>query len=420
MNFPNMYNVHQSFDRPVIERIEEHVASEMDRIFTNIHMNGKRIAVTAGSRGIRNIALITKTAVRWLRDHQASPFIVPAMGSHGGATAEGQVEVLASLGITEAYCEAPILSSMEVVQLGSTHRGTPVYMDKHAFESDGVLLINRIKTHTDFKSDIESGLVKMAAIGLGKHAQALQLHSSGIQGIRDMMKEVSIQVLNSGKIIGGLGILENAYDETAVIEAIPTERIMERERELLLESKQMMPKLPTDQIDLLIVDEIGKNISGTGMDTNIIGRMRILGEKEPELPRIKYIFVRDLSEVTHGNALGIGLADVTTQKVFRKIDFQVTNENVATSTFLTRAAIPIVLNNDKEALLTIFRSLWGVESQHARIVHILNTLELEHIRVSEALLQEVSALDYITVSEDVSSVKFDEQGDMLSVKELCR
>jgi hypothetical protein len=412
MTFPKMIKLRQTFPRPVIENIEEKVKTEMNCAFQS-NLNGLTIAVTAGSRGIRNIDLITKTTVEWLISKGALPFIIPAMGSHGGATPEGQKEVLASLGITEELCGAPIKSSMEVIEIGQTDDGTPVYMDRSAYEADGVMLINRIKTHTDFKSDIESGLVKMAAIGLGKHAQALHLHSHGIIGIRDIMKEVSSLVLASGKIIGGIGILENAFDETAHIEAIPAAQIFAREKELLLQSKEMMPKLPVEQIDLLIVDEIGKNFSGTGMDTNIIGRMRILGETEPASPTIKYIFARDLSEKTHGNALGIGLADITTQKLFNKIDFKVTNENVATSTFVSRAAVPIVMENDKSALETAFRAIWGVEDLLTRIVHIPNTLDVEHLWISESLIPEVSGLAHVEICGELEEMRFDESNHLL-------
>jgi hypothetical protein len=336
------------------------------------------------------------------------------MGSHGGATAEGQVELLESFGITEKYCQAPILSSMDVVTIGETEEGIAVYMDQHAFGSDGVILINRIKLHTDFKSNIESGLMKMATIGLGKHKQALMLHSYGIHGIRDMMPKAARIVFNSGKILCGIGIVENASEQTSLLEMIPTPLIEEREQELLNKSASLMPKLLMEDIDLLIVDEIGKNYSGTGMDTNIIGRIRILGVQEPASPRIKYILARDLSEESHGNALGIGLADVTTQRLLDKIDYLKMNENVITSTFLARASVPIVLENDRLAIEAALRSNWGVPSQSAKIVHISNTLHLEELLVSEAVLSDLQGMDNIEILGDAEDMAFDNNGNLVN------
>jgi hypothetical protein len=385
-----MAPVRQRFERPRIEDIEGTVRAELTRALDGADLRGKEVAVACGSRGVRNIGLVARTVVEELRARGACPFIVPAMGSHGGATAEGQVGVLESVGVTEAYCGAEIRSSMETVQIGTIASGIPVYMDRNAHAADGgVVLINRIKTHTDFKGDIESGLMKMAAIGLGKQAQALVLHERGVHGIRDGMKDVALQVLASGKILCGVALLENAYDETAVVEALRPEEIPLREPALLTKSKRMMPSLPVEAIDVLIIDEIGKDKSGTGMDTNIIGRMRIPGEPEPESPRIKYVVARDLSEATHGNATGIGLADLITRRCFDKIDLDVTYQNGATSTFLARSMIPMALESDRRCLEEALRACWGVEPENARIVQIPSTLELEHIRVSEPLLPEI-------------------------------
>ncbi|MBW7457879.1 nickel-dependent lactate racemase, partial [Paenibacillus sepulcri] len=349
MALPKMIKIRQHFHAPAVENIEATVAAEIRKpeIAWRIQP-GQRIAITAGSRGIANISRIIAAVAAEIKSYGAHPFIVPAMGSHGGATAEGQIEVLESLGVTEEKCGAPVISSMDVVEIGQTQSGTAVYMDRHASEADGVVLVARIKLHTDFKSPvgIESGLTKMAAIGLGKHKQALLLHSYGVPGIRDIMPEVGKVVIESGRIVFGLGIVENAVEQTSILEAIEPDRINEREQALLLASAAMYPKLPTDELDILIVDEIGKNHSGTGMDTNIIGRMRIQGEAEPVSPRIKYVIAGDLSEESHGNALGIGLADLTTTRLVDKIDRKIMNENVITSTFLSRASVPITLDND--------------------------------------------------------------------------
>jgi hypothetical protein len=416
MRFPRLVKVTQHLTGPTLGNIEQTVITELERVVVADRIQpGMRVAVAAGSRGIANIAEIIHATVDFLRRHGAEPFIFPAMGSHGGATAEGQVEVLESFGITEQYCHAPILSSMDVVQIGNTDRGIPVYMDKYAWEADAVLIVARVKVHTDFKSPIgiESGIVKMAAIGMGKHKQALAMHSYGVVGIRDYMPEVSRVVLEKANILCGLGIVENAFDETAMIEAIPVPQIEERERELLKIAASFMPKLPVEDLDILHVDQIGKNFSGTGMDTNIIGRMRILGVDEPLSPRIKYIIASDLSEECHGNALGIGLADLTTRRLFEKIDYQKTNENVITSTFLMRAMIPIVIDNDREAIATALRCNWGVKPEEARMIRIANTLHLQHLYVSESLLPEIREFPHIEICGEAEEMKFDKNGYFL-------
>lgn len=413
MQFPKWIKIKQRFTGPVVDNIEATVAQEFAKVGLAQKIEpGQRIAITVGSRGIANIAVIVKAAVQELKTMGAHPFIIPTMGSHGGATAEGQLEVLESLGVTEAFCGAPLHSSMDVVQVGETPEGMPVYVDKHAADADGVLLMGRIKVHTDFKSPIgiESGLMKMAAIGMGKHTQALLIHSYGVHGIRDIMPEVAKVMLEKVNIVCGVGIIENAFEQTAIIEAIPTAQIQERERELLQQSAALMPKLPVEDIDVLLVDEIGKNYSGTGMDTNIIGRIRILGVPEPTSPRIKYIIASDVSEESHGNALGIGLADLTTKRLFDAIDFQKMNENVNTSTFLSRAAVPIVLDNDREAIMAALRANWGIESEHARMIRIPDTLHLEYMYVTESILPEVLKQPHIEVVGEMEEIRFNESG----------
>jgi hypothetical protein len=334
------------------------------------------------------------------------------MGSHGGATAEGQVEILRSLGVTEESVGAPIRSSMEVVEIGGTESGVPVYMDRIASEADGIVVVGRIKQHTDFRSGVESGLLKMASIGLGKHAQALALHAHGVKGIRDYMVEAGKAVYGSGKVLFGVAIVENAYEETAIIEAIPPERVAEREAELLKESAKLMPRLPVSDIDVLFVDELGKNFSGTGMDTNVVGRFKILGVEEPESPDVKYLIVGDVSEASHGNALGVGLADFTTRRLFEKIDYEAMNQNVLTSTFVERAKIPMIMDNDREAMEAAVRCNWGVEPEDTRFVRIPNTLHLRYAYLSENLLDEALANGNVEVVEDAAEQAFDESGNL--------
>ena len=351
MEFPKVVKIRQKFPRPRVENVEEALREQLGRgEISSTIKPGMSVALTAGSRGIAEIDEILRSLVAILKEMAAEPFIVPAMGSHGGATAEGQLEILESLGVTEEFCGAPIRSSMDVVEIGETGRGVPVYMDRIASEADGVVLVNRIKAHTDFRSSIESGLMKMASIGLGKHEQALALHGYGVEGIRDFMVEVADEVMESGHILFGVATVENAYDEPAIVEAMPAKEIHEREIELLAEYMDMMPALPVSDIDVLYVDALGKNYSGTGMDTNVIGRFRILGVEEPESPAVKYIVVGDVSEESHGNALGVGLADLTTQRLADRVERKAMNANVITSTFVERAKVPMVLANDEEAI----------------------------------------------------------------------
>ena len=415
MAFPRIVKVRQEFPRPRVEDVEAALKEQCgrDEIKSRIEP-GMEVAITAGSRGVSNIVPILRSLVRILRDAGASPFVVPAMGSHGGATAEGQVGILSSLGVTEESVGAEIRSSMEVVEIGETGRGVPVYMDRIASEADGVVVAGRIKQHTDFHADFESGLLKMASIGLGKHAQALALHALGVPGIRDHMVEAGTFVFGSGKVLFGIGVVENAYEETAIIEAIPPEKVVEREAGLLEESVKLMPKLPVSDVDVLFVDELGKNFSGTGMDTNVVGRFRILGVEEPESPNAKYLIVGDVSEASHGNALGVGLADLTTQRLFEKVDMDAMNQNVLTSTFLERAKIPMVMESDRDAMEAAIRCNWGVASEDTRFVRIPNTLHLRHIHLSENLVDEALENGNVEVIGEASEMEFDEHGNFAS------
>ena len=413
MDFPKVVKVRQTFPRPRLEDVEGTVRDQLrrDEISSAVRP-GMSVAVTAGSRGIARIDEILRAVIGGLKEMGAEPFVVPAMGSHGGATAEGQVEILASLGVTEEACGAPIRSSMETVEIGETARGVPVFMDKIASQADGVVVVNRIKAHTDFRAEVESGLLKMASIGLGKHAQALALHGYGVEGIRDFMVEVGEEVMASGHVLFGVGIVENAYDEPATIEAIPTREIPGRERELLREYMGMMPVLPITDIDILYVDALGKNYSGTGMDTNVIGRFRILGVDEPEKPNVRYLIVGDVSEESHGNALGVGLADLTTERLVGQIDRNAMNANVITSTFVERAKVPMVLSDDREAMGTAVRCNWGVPPGETRFVRIQNTLHLEHLYVSENLVEEALANSDAEVVSGPEPLRFGADGSI--------
>lgn len=376
------------FQDDAIEDIESAVFERVGTAGLPVNM-GDRIAVTVGSRGIAGLDKIVRGAVRALRDAGASPFIVPAMGSHGGATAEGQEEVLASYGVTESGVGAPVVSSMEVVEIPAPDLENRVFMDRHAWESDGVLLLNRVKPHTDFHGTWESGLVKMAVIGLGKHKLANEIHSFGIRGLKELIVPTAECLVETGKIIGGIGVVENAYEKSAFVEVILAADIIESDARLLETARGLMPRLPASDLDLLIVDNMGKDISGTGMDTNIIGRTSIKGEPDPEKPEIRSIVVTNLTEPSHGNALGIGLADVTTRKLYNQIDFESTKANIITSSFLDRGKIPIIAETEAEAVEIALRAAGCRDTAAARICRIISTLEISEVLISSSLKSDI-------------------------------
>lgn len=397
MNIPEMIKVSQRFDNRHITGIEATVRDELLKLHLDIKKNST-IAIAVGSRGIANIGRIVRTAVLTVKELGGTPFIVPAMGSHGGATARGQEELLEQYGITEELTGAPVKSSMEVVELPRGSLENRVYMDRNAFQADGTIVINRIKVHTDFHGPTESGLMKLCVIGLGKHRQALEMHKYGVHGLRDLIPQTARQVLKHGNIIAGIGIVENAYDQTLVIKALRPAEFEDEEMKLLDISRANMPGLPAGNLDILIVDKIGKDISGTGVDTNIIGRIKIDSEKDPEFPRIRNIIFSDLTEATHGNALGLGLGDFITKKLFRKIDFKSTYENVITSTFLERGKIPIIADTDRQALEYAIRACRSVDPDRLRIIRIKDTLHLGELYVSSPVLEEIKDKDHISVN----------------------
>ncbi len=399
--------IRQQFARESIADIEQTVHQQVTSKL-NI-APGASIAITVGSRGINNIARIAKATVDAVRAKGGKPFIIPAMGSHGGATAEGQREILASYDVTEVAMGCEIRSSMEVVQLDCDLEMS-VFMDKHAFESDGVILLNRIKPHTAYHGEFESGLVKMSVIGLGKERLASEIHTYGIYGLKTLLPQAGRLVIGSGKIILGVGIVENAYDETAIIEALTPPEILTREPELLAMAKDLMPSFPLSAIDVLIVDQIGKNISGSGMDPNVIGRMRINGEPDPDFPKVKVIVITDITEPSHGNACGIGLADVATRRLLNKIDWDATYMNAVTSGFYEHSMLPVVAETDRQAFE------WGIRASHdphrpKRIVRIKDTLHVSELYVSDAALEEVK--DRVEIIRDAQDL-FDEQGAMIA------
>jgi len=349
---------------------------------------GQRIAITAGSRGIANIPEILRTVVEEVKTAGGEPFLIPAMGSHGGATAQGQVETLRSLGITEESVCAPIVSSMEVDKIGEIN-GTPVYVDRNALRADGIIVVGRVKPHTDFKGDIESGLMKMMAIGLGKQKGAEMIHHNLYEGYHTLLPAAARLIMEKAPILMGLALLENARHETAKVVALEPEEFEAAELKLLQEAKGLLPRLPFKELDVLVVEEIGKNISGVGMDTNVTGRFWMPGESDSDAAKIDKIVVLDLSPETHGNAIGIGLADLTTRRVFDKIDYPSTYVNCLTQGTCATGKIPIWLPNDRDAIDTALRIIGPIDRTTAKMMVIKNTQELEHIWISESLAEQV-------------------------------
>ena len=414
MIYPDMYRIRQIFDAPKIVDIAGTLDAQLDAVRLESRIKrGDRIAVTAGSRGIANIDRILKHLVEVLKSYGARPFIIPAMGSHGGGTAQGQVEILESLNITEAFVGAPVISSLEVVEIGRSSFGFPVFVDRQAAEADGVVVVNRIKPHTEFEGPIESGLMKMMAIGLGKHKGCFAVHKQTVNyGYRTVIPEIGGMILEKLPVICGIGIVENIYDETAFIRAVLPAEFIHEEKRMLGEAKRLMARLPFDTLDVLIVDEMGKNISGTGMDTNVIGRIMFIGENEPERPQITRIVVLDLTEASHGNAVGVGLADYTTRRLVDKIDHSAVATNAIAAMTPEKGRIPIALETDRDAVNAALETIGAVAPEQARVVHIKNTLELGELDVSASFLDSVKGTDNLRLIQDLGPMTFDQQGNL--------
>jgi hypothetical protein len=398
----------------VVKNVAEEIRIELEGLALKQNVKpGQRVAITAGSRGISNISEILKAAVDFLKSLGAQPFIFPAMGSHGGATAEGQVSLLAHYGITEKLAGAPILSSMDVVEIGRTEDGVPVYIDKFAWEADHIVVVNRIKPHTKFKAAIESGLMKMMAIGMGKRKGADYYHKAAVHyTFFKIIVDAARIVIERAPILCGLGIIENGYDETARIVALRPGEIEAEEQSLLVEAKKGMPRLPFNEIDLLIVDEIGKDISGVGIDPNVTGRNRDLLGVFPHPTRAKRIFVRDLTENSKGNANGIGLVDITTKRLVDKIDYRATYMNAVTGISLEKAAVPMHVETDREAIEIALGSIGLTPPDQSRIVRIKNTLHLDEVEVSEIYEKEARERPDFEILEGPTPIVFDKGGNL--------
>ncbi|MBU2055255.1 MAG: nickel-dependent lactate racemase [Proteobacteria bacterium] len=417
VDFPNMYRLRQTFDRTAVADIPGTVQAELKKLALEKRVRpGQRIALTGGSRGVANIGLILKTVVEHLKSIGARPFIFPAMGSHGGAKAEGQTAVLAHYNVTETFTGAPILSSMETVEISRTPDGVPVFIDKNAFEADGIIVINRIKPHTKYKASIESGLMKMMAIGMGKQKGAEYYHKAALQyTFPKIIVDAGREVLKKAPILCGLGLVENGYDETALIAALPPEELEVREKELLTLAKRMMPRLPFNEIDLLIIDEMGKDISGMGIDSNITGRNRDTLGVFPHPVHATRVFVRDLTPSSSGNATGIGLADLTTKRLVDKIDRLSMYMNCITGISLEKAAIPMYFETDRECIRVALGSIGLIPAEKSRIVRIKNTLHLDEVEVSEIYGEEIPGRPDLEILEGPRPVSFDARGNLVTL-----
>ena len=398
---PRMFRVKQNFPRPRIEK--EEIPDVINGLlsqekFASRIKPGMRIAITAGSRGVANVALTTRCIADFVKSRGASPFVVPAMGSHGGATAEGQKALLAGYGVTEENVGCPILSSMEVKKIGVNEEGGDVYIDKHAAEADGIILGCRIKPHTAFRGPYESGMMKMMAIGLGKQYGAEVCHEAGFKNMAKNVPLFGKCIIKNAPVLFAVPTIENAFDETCRILAVAAEDIEAQEPELLKEAFTYMPRILVDSCDVLIVDQIGKNFSGDGMDPNITGTFctpyasgGIASQR---------VAVLDLSPETHGNGLGIGMASATTKRVYDQLDLASMYPNAITCTVLTGVRIPLVMESDKEAIQVCIKSCNEIDKKNPRIVRIPNSLQLEHIMLSEAYLDEIRDIPGLDVESE--------------------
>jgi hypothetical protein len=413
--FPRLLPVRQRFDPAKVADVAAATAQALEPLRARLRP-GMTVAITAGSRGIHDKPAVVRAAGEWLRAAGAEPFVVPAMGSHGGATAEGQVQLLADLGITEGSVGMTIRATMETVEIDRLPGGPAVHMDANAAKADAVLAINRVKAHTDFSGDVESGLAKIIAIGLGKQRGAEGIHRFGPANLAVWVPAVAKRLVETGKILGGLAIIENAHDRAARIELVEAADIGGPvESALLADAKRRMATLPFDEIDVAVIDEMGKNFSGAGMDTNVIGRMMIRGSAEFDRPRIRNIAVLDISDASHGNAVGIGLADFVPFRLLERIDLRSVYINAMTSGLggPQRAQIPMAMATDRSTIAAAVQTCGRADVEAVTLVRMRNTLDLEHLLVSESLRAAVDADPDLEITGDVVPMAFDEEGRLL-------
>ena len=408
---PRMVKIRQSFNAEEILDVNAALSAALEGSGQLAQIRpGMNIAIAAGSRGVAQLPALVRTTVAEVKKQGANPFIVPAMGSHGGATAAGQAEVLTHLGITEQSVGCPIVSSMEVVEITRLTNGMPVYIDKNAYQADGIIVINRIKPHTAFRGPNESGLVKMITIGLGKQKGAESCHAYGFKHMHCLIPAMAEEVLKLAPIMFGIATVENAYDHVAKVIVAGAADLIETDRQLLVEAKAAMPRIEFSPIDVLVIDEIGKDISGDGMDPNITGRYPT--PYPTGGPEVSKMVVLDLTEKTGGNANGVGTADFTTRRLVDKTDFQALYANGITSTVVRPNAIPTTLACDLDAIRAAVKTCNALDLSKVRLVRIKNTLQLGEIMISEAMLPDALSLANVTVCSEPFEMQFDELGNL--------
>lgn len=413
MELPPIAPIRQVLQQPVVTDL----AGEVQRQWQSSTLaqrvkRGDRVLVGVGSRGIANIATMVRATLDVLRDLGTKPAVVAAMGSHGGATPEGQRELLAGYGVTEEALRVPVLTDMATVQIGVNSAGEPVWWDKNAYEADAVLTLSRIKPHTDFRGRVESGICKMLVIGLGKRDGAAQHHRWGVRGLRDILPETAKVVVDKTRFVAGLAILENAKEETALLRVVDRDQLFEVEPVLLDEARQLMGRLPFEQLDLLVIGEIGKNYSGAGIDPNVVGRLLVEGQDEFESPRITRICCLDLSPESHGNGTGVGIADLTTDRLLAGIDPIPFRMNNLTACFLWRSKLPIAFPTDRECIENGLKTCWQPNWDRIRLAVIPNTLEMSDLWVSPALLEEARQHPHLEIAGAAQPMPFDDTGTL--------
>ena len=409
IDLPDFFKVRQKFSDAVVADVDAAVAESFGRL-PAMDIAGKRIAIGVGSRGISPQPEVLKAVVGQLLAAGAQPFVVPAMGSHAGGTAEGQRGIIEGYGMTEEFLGIPIEASMDVVEVGQLADGTPIYCDRIAFEADFIVPCNRVKPHTDFRGKHESGLVKMMAIGLAKHAGATAIHRQGFARFAETIPEAGCVFLENTRTLFGIAMVENGYDQLLHVELVGRNQIFERDAALLEMAKANIPRFHFDAVDVLVVDQIGKNISGAGMDPNATGRPGTRLPGFDDAPDISRIVVRDLTEATHGNATGLSGADVTTQRVIRKMDWTSTYVNVVTSGVIEGASIPLVANTDQEAIALALHGCPKLAPADSKIVRIRNTLDLAEIWATETMREEIEAHPQMEIISDSFAPEFDADG----------
>ncbi len=414
-----LVRIRQNFPHRALPDVASAVRAELEAAaWAKAVQPGSRIAVGAGSRGIQSIDVIVKAVCDFWKSRDCKPFIIPVMGSHGAASAEGQADVLAHYGITEERMGAPVVSSLDVVKVGVTPEGIDVSMDRQAFEADGVMLCSRVKWHTDFDGKLESGVHKMMAIGLGKWEGAKRYHTWALRlGMEQVIRSVGGVILSTGKMLGGLAILEDAWHDTAEVHAIGVDGMVEQEEALLARNKSWKTNIPFEAVDLLIVDEMGKNFSGAGMDTKVINRSLAGPNTWADVPSILRVFVRDLSELSYGNAIGIGFADITTDRLAAKIDWTPTWINGLTSSAPQAGALPMHFDDDRTCIEKILPTCGRLDVGECTIVRIANTMDLGELLVSENLLPALKENPEIEILSEPRPLEFDSNGNLTPVLE---